>query len=362
MTAVLLARSVEANRRARELQRAQRQLEHQISGVEAGETFVVFLSTMAVLSGAAGSSEEDKYEGDWSGDTRQGQGKCQFANGDCYDGAWQSDVREGVGDLTYANGDSYSGEWHTDMRWGKGSQQYAGGETYEGAWLNDVRHGDGSAHVLGDKYEGGVADYTGAWLDDLMSGEGYIVYGTSHRTRAISWMAIGTARVGTKTPKGSCTRATGLGTFGRPGLQTWPSEGDAQDTYEGEWEDDQRCGEGVMKYANGDVYEGNWGPGGQFGVRCGQGRCTYANGDVYEGEWQNDMRCGIGICSFANGDVYEGEFADDGQDGEGICKYQNGDVYTGMWARGKRNGEGECSTAILTLVWHAVLLSRRVER
>ena len=110
---------------------------------------------------------EDKYDGDWSGDVRQGQGKCLFANGDSYSGAWQSDLREGAGALTCANGDGYDGDWHSDMRCGKGNQKYANTETYSGDWLNDVRHGDGKAHVVSDKYEGGTAEYSGAWLDDL---------------------------------------------------------------------------------------------------------------------------------------------------------------------------------------------------
>jgi len=36
------------------------------------------------------------------------------------------------------------------------------------------------------------------------------------------------------------------------------------------------------------------------------GILTYANGEVYEGEWEHGMRHGRGTYQFANGDVYSG--------------------------------------------------------
>jgi hypothetical protein len=37
----------------------------------------------------------------------------------------------------------------------------------------------------------------------------------------------------------------------------------------------------------------------------------YANGDVYEGEWRNNAKNGQGIMRYANGDVYTGDWIDD---------------------------------------------------
>jgi len=39
------------------------------------------------------------------------------------------------------------------------------------------------------------------------------------------------------------------------------------------------------------------------------------------------MKHGIGILKFANKDVYEGEFARDDFHGKGTYKYHNGDVF-----------------------------------
>jgi len=48
---------------------------------------------------------------------------------------------------------------------------------------------------------------------------------------------------------------------------------------------------GIMKYANGDVYEGEW----KNGKKEGQGVMTYANGNVYDGHWKNGKKEGEGI-------------------------------------------------------------------
>ena len=41
-----------------------------------------------------------------------------------------------------------------------------------------------------------------------------------------------------------------------------------------------------MKYANGDIYEGNW----ENNTKSGQGKMTYKNGDIYEGEWKDGKK------------------------------------------------------------------------
>ena len=47
---------------------------------------------------------------------------------------------------------------------------------------------------------------------------------------------------------------------------------------------------GIMKYSNGDKYDGNW----INDAKNGQGKMEYANGDIYNGRWKNDKRYGQG--------------------------------------------------------------------
>ena len=111
-----------------------------------------------------------------------------------------------------------------------------------------------------------------------------------------------------------------------------------------------KTGQGTMRYANGNVYTGNWGN----DTRDGNGTMTYANGDVFKGEWRVNPGIGImnfangdefegnlrgsGIMRYANGDEYEGEWA--GAFKKGIMRYTNGDVYNGKWYHNNKNYEG----------------------
>lgn len=46
---------------------------------------------------------------------------------------------------------------------------------------------------------------------------------------------------------------------------------------------------GTMRYANGDIYVGEW----ANDMKNGRGKFYYAKGAVYEGTWQEDVaRCG----------------------------------------------------------------------
>ena len=47
----------------------------------------------------------------------------------------------------------------------------------------------------------------------------------------------------------------------------------------------QRYGQGVMKYSNGDVYEGVF----EYDLCSKFGKMTYKNGSVYEGNWDNGL-------------------------------------------------------------------------
>jgi len=67
-------------------------------------------------------------------------------------------------------------------------------------------------------------------------------------------------------------------------------------------------GQGTLRYANGDLYIGEW----FQSQRSGQGTLNKANGDCYEGYWLNDKREGSGSFFYAaSGKVFVGEWSDD---------------------------------------------------
>merc|ERR1719261_988004 len=66
-------------------------------------------------------------------------------------------------------------------------------------------------------------------------------------------------------------------------------------------------GQGTLRYANGDLYIGDW----HDGQRSGHGTLNKANGDCYEGYWLNDQREGSGSYFYAeSGKVFVGEWAE----------------------------------------------------
>ena len=111
-----------------------------------------------------------------------------------------------------------------------------------------------------------------------------------------------------------------------------PSKG----TYIGNVKDNQRHGKGIMKYNNGDIYDGHWK---KDKKRHGKGILKYNNGDIYDGHWKDNVRDGKGIMKFKNGNIYDGDWEKDNQNGKGILKYNNGDIYDGDWKNNVRDGK-----------------------
>lgn len=50
---------------------------------------------------------------------------------------------------------------------------------------------------------------------------------------------------------------------------------------------------GTIKFANGDIYEGDW----SQGAKNGYGKYQCANGVVFDGRWKDDARHGYIFCS-----------------------------------------------------------------
>ena len=66
-------------------------------------------------------------------------------------------------------------------------------------------------------------------------------------------------------------------------------------------------GRGVLRWANGNSYEGDY----VNGERTGRGVFRWADGDSYEGDWVNDKKTGRGVFRWPNGNMYDGDFLDD---------------------------------------------------
>lgn len=97
-------------------------------------------------------------------------------------------------------------------------------------------------------------------------------------------------------------------------------------------------GKGTMVYAE-CIYEGQW----VNGDWCGFGKLTDINGgDVYEGGFFDNMKHGLGVMKYADGRIYDGMFTLDKIDGKGRLTDTDGTKYWGYWSReGVPHGRGK---------------------
>lgn len=125
----------------------------------------------------------------------------------------------------------------------------------------------------------------------------------------------------------------GTGTLEYPGNDEF-----LRQFYEGDFVNKKAHGKGMMRWNQGDKYEGDW----QEGLRHGEG--TYfskANGFKYEGQYAKDKKHGKGKYTYPNGDIYQGLWNEGVRHGKGVYKYkEDGGVYEGQWENGIKQGNG----------------------
>ena len=109
------------------------------------------------------------------------------------------------------------------------------------------------------------------------------------------------------------------------------------ETYDGEWFEDQKSGVGRYTYPDGSFYIGSY----KDNQRQGQGKFNFTNGDIFAGIYTND-KISFGKLTFNHeNDFYEGEFMDNKFHGKGrLTRKVNGYEYIGEFENGLKNGIG----------------------
>ncbi len=267
------------------------------------------------------------YEGEFVDGNFCGYGVKHYKNGTVEEGTWKDDklVKAGAkpstrantvkgkntDTITYTDGSVYVGEVKNGKAHGYGKLTYASGDKwnrkyYEGNFVNGNRHGKGKlVWTMGDVYDGDWTDgkmqgraryewadgrvYTGSWYDGKRSGKGKLVYAKNDKYK--------------------------------------------RSYYDGDWKDGNRHGKGKLAWTTGEVYDGQWISDSRNGC---YGRYIYASNDAwnrsyYEGEWDGDNRHGNGKLVWKNGDSFDGIWANDKRAGKGVLRYANGKVERGIW-------------------------------
>jgi len=109
--------------------------------------------------------------------------------------------------------------------------------------------------------------------------------------------------------------------------------------FDGHWRANEFV-HGVVRFANGGVYRGEW----HNGSAHGQGVKTLPCGDVYAGAWLDGLSHGFGTELKVSGQRYEGFFRQGVKQGDGVLTLPCGDTYSGEWADGSLHGFGTKTT------------------
>ncbi len=128
------------------------------------------------------------------------------------------------------------------------------------------------------------------------------------------------------------------------GLAEGQGKADGIASYEGQFHAGKKHGSGVKRWANGDIYRGD------FFADYFQGHGEFLWGDGpykgfrYVGDYYQDFFEGQGEFSYPWGDTYRGGFKRNLWDGEGEYRWGSGPLaghrYVGQYREGKREGFG----------------------
>lgn len=272
---------------------------------ETNETFVMQESDIAHYQHLDGHhtvrlSDGSSYSGYFQKGRPHGKGKFTRVDGSTYEGDWVNGKEHGHGIEHYLDeehyGDVYEGGFANGKKNGTGRYIWANGDTHEGEYVDGERHGPGVSHYPNGNYYKGNFDrgfkdgvgtyfwgqsgnlYKGEWKRGTPCGYGVKQYANGN-------VYEGYFSQGRKNGKGKEVRYKGAPlSSSSSSTAVKRSDIDPKDVYEGEWSNDLPQGPGVVQYANGDTYVGEF----MNGEKHGHGTYTWmTTKGRYEGEWQH---------------------------------------------------------------------------
>jgi hypothetical protein len=297
----------------------------------------------------------DYATGTWVDGVLDGPGTT-FTAGLMYEGNFRAGEWHGQGVVTYPTCETLKGEFRKGKIFnGEGTLKQAdSANVMSGTWVNGKLHGPGVTNTGGWRYEGQLdgGEWHGQGVLTYETGEmlkGEFVRGRIHngggvlRSRGSGEYLIGMWLGGAL--QGQGTTATSRWTYvgehkdGQPhgkGVQTFATG----EVLRGEFREGKiYTGKGDFVYTNsGDTRSGKW----VDGVMTGYGKITTEGFCVYQGGVKDGVKHGKGVLRYATGEEFRGEFRDGKvHSGKGCIRARAGGVcLTGRWVDGKIVGRG----------------------
>ena len=301
-------------------------------------------------------ADGDKYIGEFKNGKKDGQGTYTWTNGNKYVGKFKDDKLMGQGTYTFLNGNKYVGAFKNDQRNGQGTYTFANGDKYVGKFKHDKFSGQGT-YTYGANTKWAGYKYVGEFENDKRNGHGTFTFANGRKqvgefkNDVLNGFAITYFPNGTIDKQGifkddeflyaqtkTLANCQSSGYFHNCfGFYEWENG----DKYVGEWQNDNRNGQGTYTHVSGNKYIGEF----KDNKRNGQGTFIWADGDKYVGEYKNNEQNGQGTYTWANGDKYVGEYKNNEQHGHGTYTYSPrsewaGHKYVGEFKDGLFSGKG----------------------
>ena len=207
-------------------------------------------------------------------------------------------ITSGEGRLSYPSGDTLHVKWDKDGYFGTGRVNLGlsenGDSLYqEGNFRNGLLYGQGKKGFMYKLYTYDEQEYfltyTGQFKDGAMHGKG-VLYGMG---------MVGDVSLDGDWVNNAFTKGTMVEEF------IISDEDHTVETYTGEFINNQRNGQGVLKEENG-TYIGTF----KDGSPHGNGKYIYTDGRIYEGEMKDGVPSGNGKMTLKNKQVLNGKFED----------------------------------------------------
>eukprot|EP00747_Dinoflagellata_sp_TGD_P114485 gnl/TRDRNA2_/TRDRNA2_171936_c0_seq2.p1 gnl/TRDRNA2_/TRDRNA2_171936_c0~~gnl/TRDRNA2_/TRDRNA2_171936_c0_seq2.p1 ORF type:complete len:513 (-),score=77.20 gnl/TRDRNA2_/TRDRNA2_171936_c0_seq2:61-1377(-) len=305
----------------------------------------------------SGGLEDEKHEGYYHNDRREGIGLLMWGNGDVYVGDFKDDLMHGQGVYYYGTGATYAGGFALGQKTGDGRFTWHDGVTYVGQFYDGTRHGIGFMRKPSKKGHGMVR-YLGDWQDNRKHGEGFYESESEGRYRGEFENDLFHGNGALALLNGD--QYIGSFMFGKPqgsGHYKWASN---HSKYAGEIDRGKLQGEGALtSKATGTIYTG------QFSHSMPDGFGTMRNRskrkEQYAGDWVGGFKSGVGTYEWQNGTRFEGRFSDDARHGDGAILFTDGAVWQGQVADDRRHGMAtwqEGDTAMKERWHHGKLVER----
>ena len=252
----------------------------------------------------------NEYEGEYSSNIKDGQGKINYENKEFYIGKWEDYKKQGKGVLyRQKNKIKYIGEFFEDQYDGNGKLIEENGDYYIGQFIGGYKFGEGKEFNKNNELI-----YEGSFAYGKYEGSGKKIINKDK-----NWYFYGQFEDGKMKGKGQIFIKNKI-------------------IFEGEFDNNQMVGNGKYFYLNGQYYIG------QLKDYKREGKGTIFNEDntiEYEGEFIADKKNGKGKYYIKDGSYYIGEFKDDEMDGKGKIYDKEGNIlFDGCFLKGLKEGEG----------------------